>query len=64
LMVVGYVPFFFANTLFMHGPFLLLECAWLVALLVFAIKRGRENDAPTLPSPASGGGNPRLNQRP
>ena len=39
LMVVGYLPFFFANALFMHGPFLLLECAWLVALLAFAIQR-------------------------
>src|SRR5437879_3912067 len=44
LMVVGYVPFFFANALFMHGPFLLLECAWLLALLVFAIKRRRGSD--------------------
>ena len=44
LMVVGYVPFFFANALFMHGPFLVLECAWLLALLVFAIKRRRGSD--------------------
>ena len=44
LMVVGYVPFFFANALFMHGPFLALECAWLLALLVFAIKRRRGSD--------------------
>jgi hypothetical protein len=44
LMVVGYVPFFFANALFMHGPFLLLECAWLVALLVFEINRKRDRD--------------------
>ena len=44
LMVVGYVPFFFANALFMHGPFLVLECAWLLALLVFAIKRRRGTD--------------------
>jgi hypothetical protein len=44
LMVVAYLPFFFANALFMHGPFLLLECAWLIALLVFAIKRRREGD--------------------
>jgi hypothetical protein len=56
LMVVAYVPFFFANALFMHGPFLILECAWLVALLVFAIKRGREKDAPTLPSPQAAEG--------
>jgi hypothetical protein len=42
LMVVAYLPFFFANALFMHGPFLLLECAWLVALLAFAIRRRRE----------------------
>ena len=42
LMVVSYVPFFFANALFMHGPFLVLECAWLLGLLVFAIKRRRE----------------------
>ena len=41
LMVVGYVPFFFANALFMHGPFLVLEFAWLLALLVFAIKLRR-----------------------
>jgi hypothetical protein len=40
----------------MHGPFLILECAWLVALLVFAIKRGREKDAPTLPSPQAAEG--------
>ena len=39
LMVVAYLPFFFANALFMHGPFLLLECVWLVALLAFAINR-------------------------
>ncbi|HMC88562.1 MAG TPA: glycosyltransferase family 87 protein [Gemmataceae bacterium] len=39
LMVVAYLPFFFANALFIHGPFLLLECAWLVALLAFAINR-------------------------
>ena len=39
LMIVGYLPFFFANALFMHGPFLLLEGAWLLALLVFAIGR-------------------------
>ena len=38
-MVVAYLPFFFANALFMHGPFLLLECVWLVALLAFAINR-------------------------
>ncbi|TMF09781.1 MAG: DUF2029 domain-containing protein [Chloroflexi bacterium] len=44
LMVVGYVPFFFANALFMHGPFLLLECAWLLGLLVFTISRRREGD--------------------
>ena len=44
LMLVAYVPFFFANALFMHGPFLLLECAWLLALLVFAITRRREGD--------------------
>lgn len=44
LMVVAYLPFFFANALFMHGPFLLLECAWLLALLVFAINRRRERD--------------------
>jgi hypothetical protein len=44
LMVVGYVPFFFANALFMHGPFLALECAWLLALLAFTIKRRREGD--------------------
>ena len=44
LMVVGYVPFFFANALFMHGPFLVLERAWLLALLVFAIKRRRGSD--------------------
>jgi hypothetical protein len=44
LMVVAYLPFFFANALFMHGPFLLLECAWLVALLVFATNRRRERD--------------------
>ena len=44
LMVAAYVPFFFANALFMHGPFLALECAWLVALLVFAIRRRRESD--------------------
>ena len=42
LMVLAYVPFFFANALFMHGPFLFLECAWLVAVLVFAIQRRRE----------------------
>ena len=44
LMVVAYLPFFFANALFMHGPFLLLECAWLIALLVFAISRRRGRD--------------------
>jgi glycosyl transferase family 87 len=44
LMVVAYLPFFFANAPFMHGPFLLLECAWLLALLVFAINRRREHD--------------------
>ena len=44
LMVVGYVPFFFANALFMHGPFLVLECAWLLGLLVFAIKLRRGRD--------------------
>ena len=44
LMVVGYVPFFFANALFMHGPFLVLEFAWLLALLVFAIKLRRGRD--------------------
>jgi hypothetical protein len=44
LMVVAYVPFFFANALFMHGPFLVLECAWLVALLVFAVNRRRERN--------------------
>jgi hypothetical protein len=44
LMVVAYVPFFFANALFMHGPFLLLECAWLVALLAFAVYRRRERE--------------------
>src|ERR1700681_4018809 len=44
LMVVAYLPFFFANALFMHGPFLLLECAWLLALLVFAIRRRRGGD--------------------
>ncbi len=44
LIVVGYVPFFFANALFMHGPFLVLECAWLLGLLVFAIKLRRGRD--------------------
>jgi glycosyl transferase family 87 len=44
LMVVAYVPFFFANALFMHGPFLVLEGAWLLALLVFAVKRRRKGD--------------------
>ena len=44
LMVAAYLPFFFANALFMHGPFLLFECAWLLALLVFAMNRRREGD--------------------
>jgi alpha-1,2-mannosyltransferase len=44
LMVVGYVPFFFANALFMHGPFLVLECAWLLGLLVFTITRRQKGD--------------------
>jgi glycosyl transferase family 87 len=39
LMVAGYLPFFFSNALFMHGPFLLVECAWMLALLAFAINR-------------------------
>jgi hypothetical protein len=47
LMVVAYLPFFFANALFMHGPFLLLECAWLLTLLVFAVNRRRERDLAT-----------------
>jgi hypothetical protein len=43
-MVAAYLPFFFANALFMHGPFLVFEGAWLLALLVFAIKRRGERD--------------------
>src|SRR5207247_9282763 len=38
LMVVSYVPFFFANALFMHGPFLVLDGAWHLAPLVVRIK--------------------------
>jgi hypothetical protein len=44
LMVAAYVPFFFANALFMHGPFLVFECAWFLALLVFAFRRRGERD--------------------
>src|SRR5438270_8708857 len=40
LMMVGYLPFFFANEPHMHGPFLVLEGAWLIALLVFAVSLG------------------------
>jgi hypothetical protein len=45
VMLVAYLPFFFANALFMHGPFLALECAWLVALTIFAIGRRRDSRA-------------------
>lgn len=44
LMAAAYIPFFFANALFMHAPFLILECAWLIGLLVFAIDRRRTRD--------------------
>lgn len=44
LMAAAYLPFFFANALFMHGPFLVFECAWLLALLVFAVNRRRDRD--------------------